>query len=85
MMYQPPIVSRMHEAAKVGAVSMVTDMWSDNVVQNNYLEITFFWVSDNNDEWSLKHRMYECKYFPEKKTNFVCSIHEYNFILCFLG
>jgi len=39
---QATTVSRMHEAAKVGAVSMVTDMWSDNVVQNSYLEITFF-------------------------------------------
>jgi len=58
---QATIVSRMHEAAKVGAVSIVTDMRSDDVVQNNYLKITFFWVSDNNDKWSLKHGMHECK------------------------
>ena len=47
---------------------MVTDMWSDNVVQNSYLELTLFWVSQDADEWSLKCGMFACKYFPDKKS-----------------
>lgn len=65
---QAKIVSCMHKAAKDGAISMVTDMWSDNVVQNSYLEVTFFWVSQDGDVWSLKRGMYACKYFPDQKT-----------------
>ena len=61
------IVANIAEAAKSGAVSMVTDIWSDNVVQNSYLELTLFWVSQNADEWSLKCGMFACKYFPDKK------------------
>ena len=62
------IVANIAEAAKSGAVSMVTDMWSDNVVQNSYLELTLFWVSQDADEWSLKCGMFACKYFPDKKS-----------------
>jgi hypothetical protein len=65
---QANILSCIHKAAKDGPICMVTDMWSDNVVQNSCLEVTFFWVSCDNDEWSLKHGMYACKYFPDQKT-----------------
>lgn len=77
---QANIVCNIHKAAKDGAISMVTDMWSDNVVQNSYIEVTFFWVSEHTDslEWSLKRGMYACKYFPEQKTaeNICKSIDE---------
>jgi len=38
---QANIESCIHKAAKDGAVYMVTDMWSDNVVQNSYLKVTW--------------------------------------------
>ena len=57
--------------SKLGAVSCVTDLWSDNVVQRSYLNVTFFWVEESgpdNREWALKHAMYACKFFPDTKT-----------------
>ena len=57
--------------SKLGAVSCVTDLWSDNVVQRSYLDVTFFWVEESgsdNREWALKHAMYACKFFPDTKT-----------------
>ena len=62
------IKSNVQKAATEGSVSMVTDMWSDNVVQNSYMEVTFFWISDESDNWKLKRGMFECKYFPDRKT-----------------
>ena len=57
--------------SKLGAVSFVSDLWSDNVVQPSYLDVTFFWVQETGPDkrqWALKHGMYACKFFPERKT-----------------
>ena len=57
--------------SKLGAVSFVSDLWSDNVVQRSYLDVTFFWVQETGPDkrqWALKHGMYACKFFPDRKT-----------------
>ena len=48
---------------------MTTDLWSDNVAQRSYLDLSLVWV-DNSEEgiWSLKTAMYACKVFEVKKT-----------------
>jgi len=33
--------------AKQSAVSFVCDLWSDNVVTQSYLDLTFFWVEES--------------------------------------
>jgi len=63
--------SSLQESAEQGAVSVVTDLWSDNVVSCSYLDVTFFWVEESGSDkriWSLKHAMYACEFFPESKT-----------------
>ena len=68
---QAIIRSSLQESAELGAVSVVTDLWSDNVVSRSYLDVTFFWVEESGPgkrKWSLKHAMYACKFFPESKT-----------------
>ena len=68
---QATISSSLRESAEVGAVSVVTDLWSDNIVSRSYLDMTFFWVEESGPDkrqWSLKHAMYACKFFPENKT-----------------
>jgi len=57
--------------SKLGAVLFVSDLWSDNVVQRSYLDVTFFWVQETGPDkrqWALKDGMYACKFFPDRKT-----------------
>jgi len=68
---QATIKSALQPSALQGAASVVTDLWSDNVVSRSYLDVTFFWVEESGPDkriWSLKHAMYACKFFPENKT-----------------
>ena len=57
--------------SKLGAVSFVSDLWSDSVVQRSHLDVTFFWIEESGPDkrqWAIKHAMYVCKFFPETKT-----------------
>lgn len=36
--------------SKLGAVSCVSDLWSDNVVQRSYLDVTFFWIDESGSD-----------------------------------
>jgi len=57
--------------SRLGAVSFVSDLWSDSVVQRSYLDVTFFWVEESGPhkkQWANKHAMYARKFFPETKT-----------------
>jgi len=57
--------------SKLGAVTFVSDLWSDSVVQRSYLDVTFFWIEESGSDkrrWAIKHAMYACKFFPETKT-----------------
>ena len=68
---QATIRSSLQDFAELGAVSVVTDWWSDNVVSRSYLDMTFFWVEESGPDkrkWSLKHAMYACRFFPENIT-----------------
>ena len=40
---QDTIKSSLQKSAEQGAVSVVKDLWSDNVVSRSYLNVTFFW------------------------------------------
>ena len=44
---QATIRSSLQESAELGAVSVVTDLWSDNVVSRSYLDVTLFWVEES--------------------------------------
>ena len=58
--------------SKLSAVSFVSDLWSDNVVQHPYLDVTFFWVQETGPDkrqWALKHGTYTCKFFPRKENS----------------
>jgi hypothetical protein len=39
-------------------------MTTDDVNKNSYSDFTVFWVNN----WTLKHALYKCEYFPEKHT-----------------
>ena len=57
---QETIKESIADPSKLGAVSCVTDLWSDNVVQRSYLDVTFFWIEESgpdNRKWALKHTM----------------------------
>ena len=47
---QDTIKSRLQKPAEQGAVSVVTDLWSDNVVSRSYLDITIFWVEKSGPD-----------------------------------
>ena len=68
--YIQATISSLQEPAELDAVSVVADLWSDNVVSCYYLDVTF-WVEDfspSKRKWSLKHAMYACKFFPENNS-----------------
>ena len=70
-MIKETIKESIADPSKLLAVSFVTDLWSDNVVQRSYLDVTFFWIEESGPdkrEWALKHAMYACKFFPDTKT-----------------
>ena len=57
--------------SKLLAVSFVTDLWSNNIVQHSYLDVTFFWIEESGPDergWALKHAMYAHKFFLDTKT-----------------
>jgi len=54
--------------SRLGAVSFVSDLWSDSVVQHSYLDVMFFWVEESGPQWAIKHAMYACKFFFKTKT-----------------
>ena len=61
---QETIKSRLQKPAEQGAVSVVTDLWSDNVVSRSYLDVTLFWVEESGPDnriWSLKCAMYNIR------------------------
>ena len=71
---QGTIKGSIADPSKLGAVLCVTDLWSDNVVQRSYLDVTFFWIEESgpdNREWGGHSNMpyvYACKFFPDTKT-----------------
>jgi hypothetical protein len=46
-------------------IAVTTDLWTDDVVKRSYLEVTVFWLFDN--EWTLMHTCIACEVFPERK------------------
>ena len=34
----------------------------------SFMDITFFWIEENQENWELKHGMFACKFFSDKKT-----------------
>ena len=68
LLYIQATISSLQESAELGTVSLVADLWSDNVVSRSYLDVTFFWVEECKRKWSLKHAMYACKFFPENNS-----------------
>ena len=71
------ISSRLEDPIQRNAVGFTTDLWTDNVMQRSYLDVSFFWISQEMDHdsgidkelWSLKRAMYACKVFPKTKTS----------------
>jgi len=54
---QDTIKSGLQKSAEQGADSVMTDLWSDNVMSCSYLDLTFFWVEESGSDsrmWSLK-------------------------------
>ena len=47
------------------AVSFTTDLASESINHNSYLDFTVFWI---DNLWTLNHAMYRCSYFSEKHT-----------------
>jgi len=61
---QETIKSSLQKPAEQGAVSVVTDLWSDNIVSRSYLDVTLFWVEESGPDnriWSLKCAMYNIR------------------------
>ena len=52
-------------SSKHNAVSFCTDMATDDSNKNSYNDFTVFWI---NEDWKLRHALYKCEQFPEKKT-----------------
>ena len=71
------ISSRLEDPIQRDAFAFTTDLWTDNVMQRSYLDVSFFWISQEMDHdsgidkelWSLKRAMYACKVFPKTKTS----------------
>ena len=53
--------------AKRKQVAFTTDLSTDDVNKNSYLDFTIFWI---NDEWKLSHALYKCHYFSERHSAF---------------
>ena len=43
------ISSRLQDPIQRDAVAFTTDLWTDNVVQRSYLDVSFFWISQEMD------------------------------------
>ena len=50
------------QGCSLNKVVFTTDLASDNVNHNSYLDFTVFWI-DNS--WTLYHAIYRCSYFSE--------------------
>ena len=46
-------------------VSFTTDLATDNINNNSYLDFTVFWIDSS---CTLNHSMYRCSYLPERHT-----------------
>ena len=73
---QKDICSRLQDPIQRDAVAFTTDLWTDNVMNRSYLDVSFFWISQDTDEsgtgkelWTLKRAMYACKVFPKLKNS----------------
>jgi hypothetical protein len=62
---QQSIKKQVSISSKYNAVSFCTDMTTDDINKNSYSDFTLFWVTE---DWTLKHAMYKCEFFPEKHT-----------------
>ena len=75
--FQDSIKDAMINSARYGAVSFVADLWTDNVVCQSYLDVTFFWVEESRIDkriWSLRHAMYACKFFLNQKQQIISKL-----------
>ena len=52
-------------ASKYSCLSITTDIWTDGVVRNSYLDASIFYVDEN---FNLKHGLIAFKNFPESHT-----------------
>ena len=49
---------------ETSCMSITTDMWSDGVVRNSYIDVSVFYVED----FTMKHQLIAFRHFPESHT-----------------
>ena len=62
--HKKEILEELKESSKSSSLSVTTDIWSDGVVRQAYIDVSVFYIY----EWKLKHALLAFRHFEESHT-----------------